>query len=71
MKVIAHDAMRAVIDPLRKSESIRRVLRGLIYGRKANYYLEGRAKKGGCKILALASHARRHSGERRSPINVN
>ncbi len=44
---MAHDAMRAVIDPLRKSESIRRFLRGLIYGRKANYYLEGQAKKAG------------------------
>ena len=37
-KVFAHDAARAVIDPLRKSESARRFLRGLIYGRKANYY---------------------------------
>lgn len=37
-KVFAHDAMRAVIDPLRKSEAARRMLRGLIYGRKANYY---------------------------------
>lgn len=47
LKVIAHDAIRAVLDPLRKSESIRRILRGLIYGRKANYYLEGQAKKAG------------------------
>ena len=30
LKVIAHDTMRAVLDPLRKSESIRRFLRGLI-----------------------------------------
>jgi hypothetical protein len=45
--VIAHDALRAVLDPLRKSESIRRFLRGLIYGRNANYYLEGQAKKAG------------------------
>jgi hypothetical protein len=37
-KIVAHDAMRMVIDPLRKSEGMRRVLRGLIYGRKANYY---------------------------------
>jgi hypothetical protein len=44
-KIFAHDAMRAVIDPLRKSENMRRVLRGLIYGRKANYYLAGQAKK--------------------------
>ena len=39
-KVFAHDAMRAVLDPLRKSEAMRRLLRGMIYGRKANYYLE-------------------------------
>ena len=39
-KVLAHDAVRAVIDPLRKSESVRNLLRGLIYGRKANYYLK-------------------------------
>lgn len=39
-KVFAHDAMRAVIDPLRKSEAARKLLRGLIYGRKANYYYE-------------------------------
>lgn len=44
-KVIAHDAMRMVIDPLRKSEGMRRVLRGLIYGRKANYYY-GKEKAG-------------------------
>jgi hypothetical protein len=44
-KVIAHDVMRAVLDPLRKSEGIRRFLRGLIYGKKANYYLETTAKK--------------------------
>jgi hypothetical protein len=47
LKVMAHDALRAVLDPLRKSESIRRFLRGLIYGRNANYYLEGQAKKAG------------------------
>jgi hypothetical protein len=39
-KVFVHDMARAVIDPLRKSETIRNGLRGLIYGRKANYYLE-------------------------------
>ncbi len=37
-KVLAHDAARAVIDPVRKSETARRLLRGLIYGRDANYY---------------------------------
>jgi hypothetical protein len=44
MKVFAHDAMRAVIDPLRKSETMRRVLRGLIYGKRANYYLNAGKK---------------------------
>ncbi len=47
LKVMAHDALRAVLDPLHKSESIRRFLRGLIYGRKANYFLEGQTKKAG------------------------
>ena len=47
LKVIAHDVMRAVIDPLRKSEKIRRLLRGMIYGRKANYYYETKAKRAG------------------------
>lgn len=37
-KVMTHDAFRAVVDPLRKSESVRRWLRGAIYGKKANYY---------------------------------
>ncbi|HTN96063.1 MAG TPA: cupin-like domain-containing protein, partial [Nordella sp.] len=45
MKVAAHDAMRAVIDPLRKSEGMRRLLRGAIYGKKANYYYSKDAKK--------------------------
>lgn len=39
-KVITHDAIRMVIDPIRKSEGARKFLRGLIYGKKANYYLE-------------------------------
>lgn len=38
LKVGVHDAARAVIDPLRRSEKIRTFLRGLIYGKKANYY---------------------------------
>jgi hypothetical protein len=46
VKVFAHDAIRAVLDPLRKSETARRVLRGLIYGKKANYYLESKPKSG-------------------------
>jgi hypothetical protein len=47
LKVFSHDAMRAILDPLRKSENIRRLLRGLIYGRSTNYYLEGQTKKAG------------------------
>ncbi|MCB1378274.1 MAG: cupin-like domain-containing protein [Alphaproteobacteria bacterium] len=43
-KVFAHDVMRAILDPLRKSERLRRVLRGLIYGRKANYYYDYETK---------------------------
>lgn len=42
-KVVAHDAIRAVLDPLRKSERVRTFLRGLIYGRQANYYLHTKA----------------------------
>ena len=37
-KVFAHDAARSIIDPIRRSEGARRVLRGLIYGKQANYY---------------------------------
>jgi Cupin-like domain len=46
-KVLAHDAMRAVIDPIRKSENARKLIRGLVYGKKANYYLEAEPKKAG------------------------
>ena len=46
-KVFAHDAARAVIDPLRKTETARRVLRGLIYGKNANYYLNAQPRKSG------------------------
>jgi hypothetical protein len=46
-KVVAHDAMRAVVDPIRKSENARKLIRGLIYGKKANYYLDGEPKKAG------------------------
>ncbi len=45
-KVVAHDAMRLVIDPIRKSEGARRMLRGLIYGKKANYYYDTKPKTG-------------------------
>ena len=43
-KVFAHDAMRMVIDPIRKSDGARKLLRGLIYGKKANYYMKQEAK---------------------------
>jgi hypothetical protein len=46
-KVFVHDAMRMVIDPLRKSEGVRRILRGLIYGKKANYYYDTKQKQTG------------------------
>jgi hypothetical protein len=46
MQVLAHGAMRAVTDPIRKSEAARRMLRGLIYGRKANYYYEAKPNTG-------------------------
>ena len=44
-KVTTHDAIHAVLDPLRKSERIRNLLRGMIYGKSANYYLEKRPKQ--------------------------
>ncbi len=46
-KVLGHDAMRAVVDPLRKSELFRRMLRALIYGKKANYYYDTKQKRAG------------------------
>lgn len=39
-KVMLHDVARAVIDPLRKTEGARRIIRAMIYGKKANYYLD-------------------------------
>ena len=44
LKVGLHDTARMIIDPLRKSEKIRSLLRGLIYGKKANYYYNGAAE---------------------------
>jgi Cupin-like domain len=46
-KVMAHDAIRVVLDPIRKSEGARNLLRGLIYGKKANYYLDADQPKAG------------------------
>jgi hypothetical protein len=46
-KLLAHDAARLLLDPIRKSEAARRMLRGMIYGKKANYYLEAKPKQAG------------------------
>ena len=46
-KVALHDTIHAVLDPLRKSERTRNFLRGLIYGKQANYYLETKPKQAG------------------------
>jgi hypothetical protein len=46
-KVMAHDAFRAIIDPLRKSETMRRFLRRALFGKNANYYLETKPKQAG------------------------
>jgi hypothetical protein len=45
IKLIAHDLSRVLLDPIRKSERARNFIRGLIYGKKANYYLEGNKQK--------------------------
>ena len=45
LKVIVHDAVRLVLDPLRKSERLRRLLRGAIYGKEANYYYNETANR--------------------------
>jgi len=38
IKAAAYTAARAIVDPLRRNETARRMLRGLLFGRKANYY---------------------------------
>jgi hypothetical protein len=43
-KVILHDVTHMMLDPIRKSEGARNMLRALIYGKKANYYLEKKAE---------------------------
>ncbi len=40
-KVALHDLARFAVEPLRRSEALRRALRGLIYGSGANYYYRG------------------------------
>ena len=44
IKIAAFTAARAIVAPLRRSEGMRRRLRGLLFGKKANYYYrEGKA----------------------------
>lgn len=38
LKVAAYTAARAALEPLRRSESMRRILRRVVFGEKANYY---------------------------------
>ena len=38
LKVAAYTAARSAIEPLRKSETMRRLLRRVVFGEKANYY---------------------------------
>ncbi|GLK69814.1 cupin-like domain-containing protein [Hansschlegelia plantiphila] len=40
MKVAAYTAARAMLEPLRRNESMRRFLRGVVFGKKANYFYE-------------------------------
>ena len=42
LKAAAYTALRAPIEPLRKSERLRNMIRGALFGRDANYYLAGR-----------------------------
>jgi hypothetical protein len=44
-KVAVHDLVFAFVEPLRRSDLVRKSLRGLIYGRKANYYLDTASEK--------------------------
>ncbi len=46
LKVAAYTAARSAVEPLRRSEGMRRRLRGLLFGRSANYYYrDGETKK--------------------------
>lgn len=38
LKIAAYTAARSAIEPLRKSETMRRLLRQIVFGKKANYY---------------------------------
>ncbi len=43
VKVAGLRTARAVVQPLRRSERMRRAIRGLVFGRKANYYYNDKA----------------------------
>ncbi|MFD1704533.1 cupin-like domain-containing protein [Methylopila henanensis] len=40
LKVAAYTAARSALEPLRKSERMRRLLRSVVFGKKANYFYE-------------------------------
>ncbi len=42
VKAAAYTALRAPLEPLRRSERLRNLIRGALFGRGANYYLAGR-----------------------------
>ncbi len=42
VKAAAYTALRAPLEPLRRSEKLRNFIRGALFGRNANYYLAGR-----------------------------
>lgn len=47
VKFVLFRAVKMIADPLRKSESLRAILRVAIYGRNANYFLRDKAKSAG------------------------
>ncbi|MGA0532248.1 cupin-like domain-containing protein [Hansschlegelia sp. KR7-227] len=40
LKVAAYTAARSALEPLRRNETMRRLLRSIVFGKKANYYYE-------------------------------
>lgn len=40
LKVAAYTAARSAIEPLRRNETMRRLLRSIVFGKKANYFYE-------------------------------
>jgi hypothetical protein len=47
IKAAAYTIARAPLEPLRRSEGLRRTLRGVLFGRSANYYLKDKPKSAG------------------------